>query len=451
MPTMPVRTEIVLLLVGAGIVLVACGGNGRTEVLGGPCPSKTLAKAEIEGDLTTDKLVDLVAEAMTCPGYAFHVQSEVDYQTGDFGVIFEIDTWIDLENDVARTESVWRAASGEALREAEEAGLAEDAERRDTVIIRADARYTGTELIGYPDEENQDPVARRRRPPDCRGPGREALGALISCEGPLEDLETTVERDVSYRGRPAIALVNEGESSGSDETYYTTNRLYFDRDTFLPIGATSEGTLDIGDIFPVHADIPIEYQFVPLDSLAADFFDPASIGYVEKDLEEPLETTDVRVSVYWLGREFEGSGEYPALMLASVGARQRPQTAVRSTVDFTYRLADDEFGYILVRLNLFTPEGWNKREEMTLRQPCEETIELNIDGIQATLQRHYWEAAFEPPPCLPYDRFSATVHFDDVVVRIDAPTTVGRGTAFRSPYNSEEGLELLVRSLRLRE
>ena len=449
---MNARTAIPPLVLLAALALAACrGGNGAPEEEAGLCPSKTPAAVEVKGELTEEELIDRVAEAITCPGYAFHFRSAGESEAGPYSTSMQSDVWIDIENNVARTELVWRGTSAETLREVEEAGLDEDAAARDTIIFHADASYSSRELIGYPDEENQDPVARRRRPPDCRGPGREALGALISCEGPLEDLETTVERDVSYRGRPAIALVSEGESSGSDETYYTTNRLYFDRDTFLPIGATSEGTLDIGDIFPVHADIPIEYQFVPLDSLAADFFDPASIGYVEKDLEEPLETTDVRVSVYWLGREFEGSGEYPALMLASVGARQRPQTAVRSTVDFTYRLADDEFGYILVRLNLFTPEGWNKREEMTLRQPCEETIELNIDGIQATLQRHYWEAAFEPPPCLPYDRFSATVHFDDVVVRIDAPTTVGRGTAFRSPYNSEEGLELLVRSLVLRE
>ena len=79
-------------------------------------------------------------------------------------------------------------------------------------------------------------------------------------------------------------------------------------------------------------------------------------------------------------------------------------------------------------------------------------MELNIAGVQATIQRHYWEAAFEPPPCLPYDRFSATVHFDDVVVRIAAPSIVlVDGTVVRSPYNSEEAMELLVRSLVLRE
>ena len=165
-----------------------------------------------------------------------------------------------------------------------------------------------------------------------------------------------------------------------------------------------------------------------------------------------MERTDLFVPVYWLGREFEGSGEYPALALEHADAQLRGPTAILAIGNMRYRAEDDEFGYTLVSLALFTLEGWNNREGITLRQPCEETIELNIAGVQATLQRHYWEAAFEPPSCLPHDRFSATVYFDDVVVRINAPSIVlVDGTVVHSPYASEKAMELLIRSLRLRE
>ncbi len=433
-----------------GIALAACIGNGDgTGVLGGPCPSKTPAVAEIEGDVTPDEFFDLVADAMTCPGHVIHLQSEVDYQTGDFGVIFEIDTWIDLGNNVARTDTVWRAASGEALREAEEAGLAEDAERRDMVIIHADARYTGTELIGYPDDENQIPPAKRR-PPSCHGIGREALGSLILCEGPLSDWERTVELDVSFRDRAAIALLTTGESSDAEGTSEVTFWLYFDAETLLPLGGITKSTsINARTSF----DIITSYEtgFVPLDSLPTDLFEPASIGYVEKDAEEPLDSAEI--AVYWLGSTFEGSDEYPALALDYALARKRSETLeFNSLAEIVYRPADDEFGRRVVKLGLFTPETWGDFYEEIQGQRCSEAVELNLPGRRATLLRHHHNLAYNPgAPCPPPDRFSAAVYFDDVVVRIEAPRLVSGGEYFDSPYNSEAAMELLARSLALRE
>ena len=43
------------------------------------------------------------------------------------------------------------------------------------------------------------------------------------------------------------------------------------------------------------------------------------------------------------------------------------------------------------------------------------------------------------------------VTFADAVVEIDAPTTFAGSDVFRSPYDSEEGIELLIRSLEARE
>lgn len=446
-----VRTEIVLVLVAVGIVLAACGDSngGRSFGEGGPCPNKTPPAAQSDGEMTVEELTDLVAEAMTCPGHAIHLQSEVDYQTGDFGVIFEIDIWLDIENNMARTESVWRAASGEALREAEEAGLAEDAERRDMVIIHVDARYTGTELIGYPDDENEIPPAKRR-PPNCHGPGLEALGSIILCEGPLDDWETTVVRNVSFENSGAIALLTEGESSDSDSAWTVESWLYFDADSLLPLGGVNESTGIIGG---VSFDIITSYEngFVSLDSLPADFFDPASIGYVEKDPEEPLDSAEI--AVYWLGSTFEGGGEYPALELDFASVRQRAQTPEFGFIaELTYRPANDEFAYTAVRMGLYPPASWAFWERETRQNSCEETVDLDLPGIRATLRRHYHNLPYGPgAPCPPPDRFSAAVYIEDVLVRIDAPSTGNGRETFRSPYDSEAAMELLVRSLVLRE
>ena len=243
----------------------------------------------------------------------------------------------------------------------------------------------------------------------------------------------------------------EGTSSGSDETYYLTRQTFFDAETFLPLGGVVEGTLDEGVIHPVQSDIPYEHEFVPLDSLPEDFFDPASIGYVEpepEDVEEPLD--DAEIEVYWLGREFAGSEEFPALTLNSVRARPRSRTGEGMYIaDLEYRPADDEFGFNWVSIGLYTPEAFEFREEHTPDSPCKEIIDLDIIGFVATIERHHTRD--RSGACVSPESFSGVVRFDNVVVDIDAVTTNSGRESFGSPYDSEEAMELLVRSLELRE
>ena len=428
------------------MLAVACGGGGESQLTAQDCLTKAPTNP-VAADASVEEVVDRIAIAITCPGHAFHMRSAGEYETETYGFRVESDTWVDIENNVARTQSVLRPASGEALLEAEEAGL-EDPERRDTVIIHADARYTSTELIGYPDDENQDPVARRG-PPDCHGPGREALGSLILCEGPLSDWETTVELHVSFRGRAAIALLTVGESSDADGTSEITSWLYFDAVTLLPLGRVDESTSISGGV-SLDADTTYENEFVALDSLPADFFDPASIGYVETDKEAQLD--DAEIEVYWLGREFEASENYPALALDHVFARARSHSGEGGfVVEMTYRSAEDEFGRIWVRIWLYPPEAWEFREQHTPPNACKEIADVELAGARALVIRKYHELTRSDSECPPHDRFAAEVHFEDTIVEIDAPSTIGGRETFRSPYDSEEAMELLVRSLEQRE
>ena len=400
---MNARTAILPLVLLGALVVAACReSNGAPEEEAVLCPSKTPAAVESDGELGLQEVYDRMAEAIRCPGYALHVTFR--FPGPPYNATGSSQAWIDLEGNRARKESEIKLTLD-----------GEEFEQWSKEIILAELTYRGG--------SSESP--RGLRALACHGSDSAAFSVLLDCRGYLEDSTTAVEIGASFNGKSALALVTEGYT-GSREF---TARLYVDDSTFLLLG--------------------VDIEFVSLDSLPTDFFDPASIGYVEKDPEEPLETTDVRVPVYWLGREFDGGGEYSALTLDTVGARQRPQTAILALVNMRYRAADDEFGYTLVSLALFTPEGWNSGKRIQ-RHPCEETIELNIAGVPATIRSYYWEAAFDPPPCLPHDRFSATVHLDDVVVEIEAPSTVGVGV-FYSPYGSEEAMELLVRSLVLRE
>ena len=425
-----------------GATLAACSGSesGTTLGNGGPCPGKTPPVAQSDADMSVEELTDLVAEAIACPGYAFHMRSEDE---NALGFLIETGTWIDVENNLARSESVWRASSGDALREAAEAGVAEDAEARWMVIYRADARYDAREFIGYP--ENED-LAYKRSPSDCHGAGLEALGPLIPCEGPLDDWERTVERGVQFLGKPSIAVLTAGVSGDADGDYEITMWLYLDAKTLLPLGRLVETERGA----PIDTDATYKHDFVPLDSLPDDFFDPASIGYVETDLEEPLD--DAEIDIYWIGREFEGRDEYPALAIRHATARPRSQTGGGSVAQIAYRSADDEFGRIWVRIDLFTPEAFEFRDGETVLNECEETIAVDILGGQATIRRHHNGRGQNPDgSCNPPDRYSAVVRFEDVVVDIDAPSTGNGRETFPSPYNTEAAMELLIMSLVLRE
>ena len=439
------------LLVAASVALVACrsstGGSSFGD--GGPCPNKTPPSVQSDADMTVEELTDLVAEALTCPGYAFHMRSAGDMESGPYSQYTETETWIDLESGVGRVELLFQFTSDEALAQAATAQAEGDdvvLESRFTRIVRSDATYSSAQ---------GDHTARKERSPSCHASGQESLSLVLEClDGPLQEFEISVDRNNSYSGQDAVAYVAEGTSSGSDETYYLTRQTFFDAETFLPLGGVVEGTLDEGVIHPVQSDIPYEHEFVPLESLPEDFFDPASIGYVEpepEDVEGPLD--DAEIEVYWLGRDFEGSGDYPALTLDFVFARPRSQTREGWTVaELTYRPADDEFGYPLVRIGLLTPVAWEYRDERTVHWPCEETTEVDVGGHQVTMKIHHWgRAQDQDGACLPPDRYSAVVHFDDVVVDIDAPAINSGRETFYSPYGSEEGIELLIRSLELRE
>ena len=416
---------------GIGLIVFLFLGGGNEELSSQSiCPSRAVAPPDNSGAMTVKELTDRVAEALTCPGYVLHLQSVGDFEAGPYSRRVEMNVWIDMENNQGRTE--WRVTftSEEVIARLEAQG-AESPERRQVNIVLSDGRYRG--------ERGPELPASKVAPPICHGPDRTTLDLILPCEGPIEELEFSVAQDGSYRGQCAVAYVSSGIRPGSDETYENTTRVYLDEEPYLPLGQTQDGTLDLGTIYAVEYDAPYHYKFVRLDSLPADFFEPASLGYVERDPEEALDAPDRGFPVYWLGREFNDGEGLPAHSLDAVLDN-----------DLRYR-ADDEFGKTIVSLRLYSLDQWRARPPR-IESPCEETELIELTAAVATLRRHYHELALAPGSTCPTpDRFSAIVTFADAVVEIDAPTTFGGSDVFRSPYDSEKGIELLIRSLRPRE
>lgn len=90
--------------------------------------------------------------------------------------------------------------------------------------------------------------------------------------------------------------------------------------------------------------------------------------------------------------------------------------------------------------------------------PCWAREELALANGRATLLSGFTSAvarvpADQPGPCpaRPYDTFLAHVYLDQTVVMVSAPGVSGPGGTAKSPYDTRDGIETLVRALRPRQ
>jgi hypothetical protein len=452
------RKALAGLVVPVVLLLAACdGGDGGTEVTL-TCPSKEAPKAPADlSALSLEEVYRRMADSMTCPGYALHVTStqeweSIDPEEGKSTLTGGGDTWLDVPGKRAREERRW-------VHEAQTEGddRSSGGELQDVVILLGDALY------------GRDPGADHAWGNDahlCPGSDSTVVSLVVGC-GPSHTSEARFEQDAEYEGRHMPALVIEGESVGSDETIAFTGSTYLDETTLLPVAATSEGLSNEAPRYSATAHY--EYDFVPLDSLAEDSFDPAAIGYVEPDPEEELRGADLGIDVYWLGRDFPGTGGLPALSLESAKVfPQQPDMvtpAYRALLD--YRLASEESGYRVVELQLFSRSGWDAFLVQSLGgnlwdQPCVQKTETKLDERWAVVFGRY--ESLGPPvqgcPDQPPDQWGAYVYTHDMVILV---STSGRWkdvqeyvppTSWKvseelvpSPYNSREGMEAIVRGL----
>jgi hypothetical protein len=429
-------------------LLAACdGGDGGKEVTL-VCPSKETSQASADlSALSLEEVYRRMADSMTCPGYVLkavtRLQEEIAYpEEGTLSATMAGNTWLDFSAGRARGE-----AQTEYVASGEDGSVVEERKDSTVSIVLGDVEYRGPTA--------EDPARRSGPALVCHESNSALLSLLLYCAGANEDSVTRFEAHAEYQGRRVPALATEGSTPGEVGATVFAQHLYLDVNTLLPLHNVFEGTLNEEDL--VNVEVTYEYDFVPLDSLPGDFFDPAALP--EPDPEADLRGTDIGMALYWLGRDFRSTGGLPALSLESAKPFPEPgmyEPGYRALLD--YRLADDEFGLPAVELQLYPHTSWVQSGGSGFwytDQRCLEKTEMNLDDRRAVIFAGYDSAGYGPShprpegcPGQPPDNWGGYVNIGDAVVQIDAPSLVNaRNEHIPNPYDSREGMEAIIRGL----
>jgi hypothetical protein len=245
---------LLLIAVLASPLLVSCSNGAGDEV--------DVTPTLDEANLTVDEVYARFAQAIDRPGSIYRVTVRMENSGELWPGELTSTAWIDAGRNLARDKSDTTGGfEGETTQYAS------------TSIVVNGWLYTHYE---QPPESDRYTKVQARTCYVANAAASSALG----CPGGTEKATTTLDIG-EYEGHHALILVTSGTRHGEDETTTFTERLYLNASTLLPIALAGEGDTDYGEIY--HGTWLHTYQndFVPADSLPDDFFDPASIGYVE--------------------------------------------------------------------------------------------------------------------------------------------------------------------------
>jgi hypothetical protein len=404
-------------------LLAACGGSdstGRDGTLAAP-PAGVVGE---RGQMSLDEVYGHMEQALARKGQVLHARLQIVDWHGDVpmpnrgqgatpgptpdatqflreAARASTDLWIDAANGVGRRE--WRPVVTGPYRS----------------IVRADDTFA----------EEYETHIQARDSLHCRGSDSVFIAMLMDCRNYIEKSSTTV-----MQGRlgdaDSVVLVTEGTSPDEDAQNPFRVRLFVDASTWLPLAAEQDATYGGSTFTYVTA---YETDFIARSGLAADFFEPASIGYVEPDPEAGLNTGNPGVPVYWLGRTFSGGGSLPNLALQSGGVTHRdPRLPPLYRVTLNYGDESVKHGPPLIGLQIFAAADWTSPSGVWDGAPSE-TIDL-VDGHGML---------FRIPASWSGERYVAQVFLPDVVIVVtdfDAP----------SAYNTRAGFTAVVKGLTLR-
>jgi hypothetical protein len=411
------------------LAIALAAGLARARTFGAP----DSGRPDPAGDTATLAVADVYRRAeqtLRRPGALYHATIQAEADMGFVAYSGTTQQWVDERRNVARQEAelgplgrVVTLLAGEAR-----------------YVREKDGRFTVTPARSW----------------TCHGAGV-AASAVLGCPGPTERSHTEVQQG-RYDGRPAIVLVTTGTSSGSDELFSFTKRLYLDPDTHLPLALESEGQVDFGQVRPTRERRIYKHGFIAADAVPPDFFDPASIGYAPPNPAELLNRASPDLTVYWLGGDFPGAGGLPALVLARVDAPVSPAGPGYRFI-LNYARADDPFGPPLVSLQLWPRAAWDSQLARSRgmnfwEDPCFAREEIALRDGRATVFSGFASdrarlPADEPRACptRPYDTYLAHAYLGRTVVFVTAPRASGPSGIVASPYDTREGVETVVRAL----
>ena len=431
-------------------LLAGCHNGAGDEELG-PTPALD------EANLTVEEVYRGFAEAIDRPGFVYHMQIDLEQDGAPWAMEGNEEVWVDVGGNRARDKIDLLLHFDEETRYQVEAVLVNGG-RYSRNISPADAR---------------EPLSKVRAESCDAGNAATCLAVNLLIAEPDSSADFTSEvRLGSYGKRPAIVITGAGTASNEIGTSTTTARLYLNRDTYLPMAQEGQGTFDYGREGQGDWRYTYETEFVPTGSLPEDFFQPASIGYVEPNPEAPLANADLGITVYWLGTSSEGGEGLPPLALRSARVDD-PERGPGYSLTMDYRLSEDEFGSGVVTLEEWDLSEWNASHTGLIQadpigppvkvgnwweRPCWENRDVELPAGRAVIVLGFESDTMEKQPTAasgqhvcassPHDRFFAIAYLGSTVIHVDAPATIGyHGESTENPYDSLEGMEAIVRAL----
>ncbi len=237
--------------------------------------------------LSVKEVYARLEQALKRPGQVFHTTVRISQEAGPLSYQGKFELWA-------------APLQGQVRQIAELTFKGGETSRHETVL--ADGLVYGPPSQGI--------AMPKHRAPQCPEAGV-LVSVVIGCLRFDQFEEISVET-VRYEGAAAVLLTNKVAWSGSDENFDGTRRLYLDAETFLPIALHFDGTMDFGEVSAVRGRGRYENDYLPLDDLPDDFFDPVSVGYVEPDAQAPLKKSGHKLTVHRLGMTSGGAVALPA-------------------------------------------------------------------------------------------------------------------------------------------
>jgi DNA-binding CsgD family transcriptional regulator len=308
-------------VLAAGVAVLAALLLG-VIAMGGPAKQGP-GDVETPSELSVEDVYQRADETLAQSGRIYHAKIET---SGVSLAPYEasVEQWVDPTLQVAREETASEYKAPGAPRYYEAA-----------VIHRPDASFV---------KDNER--ASERRPRLCYGAG---LAASLVLRCPTDNATTTVANG-SYAGQDAILLITKGETAGTDSTPFTS-RIYLDAKTFLPLAAIVEG--DQNQLLASKSMYKTDWA--QRDTLPADFFEPAAIGYVPPDAQAAIRNAS-DLQIYWLGPEFSAPNVERLVLRSSVAA---PNRGVPYRYSLTYARASNPHDPPFLTLQIFFRDTFN--------------------------------------------------------------------------------------------
>ncbi|MGD0764732.1 MAG: hypothetical protein ABR978_00285 [Dehalococcoidia bacterium] len=232
---MRLLTVLLLLLVALASTRLVAGSNGAGDE--GPAP-------------TLDQVHERMMASATREGYILHNTSVIHAETDGSSYDATMEVWLDAQHDLGR-------------RSYEIGG-------HNSVQIVAGDKFWDMDTDSGSYAGTEEPCF-----------GSEHALCLILEGAAIEDESVPVTS--RYQGQVVIDLPFNGELEQDAGTYDVETHFYLNVQTLLPVAMVYEEVAK-GDYTPARVRVVKEfheYEFLPADSVPSDFFDPASIGYVE--------------------------------------------------------------------------------------------------------------------------------------------------------------------------